>query len=47
MKKNILIYTVHLILFVGFSFSHSSHAADLSDMDKCMLGLMQTAGDEM
>ncbi len=47
MKKKILLYTVHLILFAGCSFSHDSHAANLSDMDKCMLGLMQTAGDEM
>jgi len=47
MKKKILVYTVHIILFVGFSFSHSSHAANLSDMDKCLLEIMQTAGDDM
>ena len=47
MKKAFLFNTLWLILCVAFSFTHISHAANLGDMDQCLLKVLQTAGDEM
>ena len=45
-KKNQL-FILYLLSCFGFSFLNTGHAADLGEMDRCLLEVIMTAGDTM